>query len=67
MALMMAAVERVMSSSVVDQFETDSRMAGWPSQVVAPTQQVPSCWTCSMTASVSTAWRRKRTWLRTAV
>jgi hypothetical protein len=42
-----------MSSPVVDQFGTENRIAGLPCQLVPPSQQVPSCWTRSITAAGS--------------
>ena len=68
----MAAAERSMSSSVVDQFETEMRIACWSCQRVPPSQHVPSAWMPAMTARVSTSgsrssWgsMRSSTWLRT--
>ncbi len=40
-----ACAESSMSFSVVDQFETETRMAAMLCQVVPPSQQVPSCCT----------------------
>jgi hypothetical protein len=40
-----ACAESSMSLSVVDQFETDTRMAAMLCQVVPPSQQVPFCCT----------------------
>ncbi len=45
-----AAADRSTSSSVVDQFEIDTRIAARPCQVVPPTQHVPSAWTRAMTS-----------------
>ena len=47
-----AAAVRSMSASVVDQFDTEMRIAAWPCQRVPPTQHVPSACTRPMTASV---------------
>jgi hypothetical protein len=41
-ARMMASADRSMSSSVVDQFETEIRIAALPCHTVPPNQQVPS-------------------------
>ena len=54
-----------MSSSVVDQFETENRMAGLPCQLVPPSQQVPSRWTRSSTAAGSAPGTRNSTWFST--
>jgi HD-GYP domain-containing protein (c-di-GMP phosphodiesterase class II) len=48
----MAAAARSMSSSLVDQLETEMRMAVRPCQRVPPSQQVPSACTRAMVASV---------------
>ena len=49
------AADRSMSSSVVDQPETDTRIAACPAQVVPPRNSVPSRCTASMTARVRTS------------
>ena len=48
-----AATERSASASVVDQFETEIRIAAMPCQVVPPSQQVPSAWTAATTSRVN--------------
>ncbi len=48
----MASAERSMSSAVVCQPDTETRMAARPAHVVPPSQHVPSRWTASMTARV---------------
>ena len=69
----MASAERSMSSWVVRQFDTDTRIAATPCQVVPPSQQVPSRCTAAITSRVRAsaasssppAVNRTRTWLRT--
>ncbi|MPM21234.1 hypothetical protein SDC9_67678 [bioreactor metagenome] len=48
----MAPADRKMSSSDVNQFDTEMRMATIPFQTLPPAQQVPSSWTCSVTVRV---------------
>ena len=71
---MIAAADRSMSSSVVDQFEIEMRIAACPCHFVPPTQHVPSSCTRAMTFCVSAAAASSsppgslnctRTWLRT--
>ena len=47
---MIALALFTMSSSAVDQFDTEIRMAALPCQVVPLSQQVPSSWTPRTTA-----------------
>ena len=64
-----------MSASVVDQFETEIRIAAMPCHVVPPSQHVPSAWTAAMTRAGEVVGvlvlpppggeNRTRTWLRT--
>ena len=61
-----AATERSTSASVVDQFDTETRISRRPRQVVPPSQQVPSRCTPSMTRSVrASSPKPTSTWLRT--
>ena len=52
------------SASVVDQFETEIRIAAIPCHVVPPSQHVPSAWTAAITrrvkSSISARPRRRR-------
>jgi len=64
-AALIAAADRRMSSSVVDQFETENLIAGSPCQLVPPSQQVPSRWTASTTAAGLTPGTRNSTWFST--
>ena len=44
-------VDAVTSAGVVDQFDTENRIAGSPSHTVVPTQHVPSRWTAAARSS----------------
>ena len=48
----MASADRKMSSSDVNQFDTEMRMAAIPFQTLPPAQQVPSSCTCAVTLRV---------------
>jgi len=50
-----ASADSSMSFSLVDQLETETRMAAMPCHVVPLSQQAPSCCTRSMTARVSSS------------
>ena len=56
-----AAADRSMSASVVDQLLIDTRIAAMPCQVVPPSQQVPSSCTRAITVA------RQRVGIRPAV
>ena len=62
-----AAAERSTSSSVVAQFEIDTRSTYSSFQVVPPSQQVPSRWTAATAARLASSppGRRTSTWLST--
>ena len=61
-----AAAERSMSASVVDQFDTETRIAATPCQRVPPTQHVPSSCTRPITSSVTASFapNRSSTWFK---
>ena len=50
-----ASAERSMSSSVVDQFEIETRSTYRPFHVVPPSQQVPSRWTAATAARLASS------------
>src|SRR5437773_9285055 len=56
-----AAADLSISASVVDQFDTEIRIACMPCQVVPPAQHVPSDWTRRITSAVCTSESAKRT------
>src|SRR5829696_3683629 len=67
-----AAADRSTSASVVDQFDTEIRIAAMPCQVVPLSQQVPSAWTRVTTSRVYASEspppggvKRTSTWFRT--